>query len=45
MQFDGRGLEIRRPAPRIGEHTDEVFRELGLPDAEIARLREKGALA
>ena len=29
---------IRRPAPRVGEHTREVLAELGLPDAEIERL-------
>jgi len=45
MQFDGHGLEIRRGAPGIGEHTDEVFRELGVDDAELARLHETGALA
>ena len=45
MQFDGQGLEITRGAPEIGEHTDEVFREIGVDDAEIARLHEAGALA
>ncbi len=45
MQFDGKGLEIRRGAPGIGEHTDEVFREIGVADEEIARLHEAGALA
>jgi crotonobetainyl-CoA:carnitine CoA-transferase CaiB-like acyl-CoA transferase len=44
MQFDGQGLEIRRAAPAIGEHTDEVFREIGVGDAEIARLHDSGAL-
>jgi len=45
MQFDGHGLEIRRAAPNIGEHTDEVFRELGVDDDSLALLHEKGALA
>jgi crotonobetainyl-CoA:carnitine CoA-transferase CaiB-like acyl-CoA transferase len=30
---------MARPTPEYGEHTDELLRELGLPDAEIARLR------
>ena len=36
---------IKGPAPAIGQHTDEVLRELlSTPDAEIARLRESGVL-
>jgi len=45
MQFDGHGLEIKRGAPEVGEHTDEVFREIGVDEAELARLHEAGALA
>jgi formyl-CoA transferase len=45
MQFDGSGLEIRRRAPGVGEHTNEVFREVGVDPAEIDRLRAAGALA
>lgn len=36
---------IRRPAPLLGEHTAEVLRELGLPDAEIERLAAAGVIA
>jgi CoA:oxalate CoA-transferase len=37
---------VRGPSPDLGEHTDDVLRELlGLPDAEIGRLREEGAIA
>jgi glutaryl-CoA transferase len=35
---------IRRHPPMLGEHTDEVLRELGVSDGEIARLREDGAI-
>ncbi len=36
---------IRRPAPRLGEHTEEILtRDLGLPPAEIDALREDHVL-
>ncbi len=36
---------IRRPAPRLGEHTDQVLQEwLALPPDRIAELRSAGAL-
>jgi crotonobetainyl-CoA:carnitine CoA-transferase CaiB-like acyl-CoA transferase len=35
----------RGPAPTLGQHTDEVLRdELGLDDAELDRLRERGVI-
>jgi crotonobetainyl-CoA:carnitine CoA-transferase CaiB-like acyl-CoA transferase len=33
--------QLRRPAPRLGEHTDEVLADAGL---EVARLRRAGAI-
>ena len=30
IQFSGAELALRRAAPRLGEHTDEILRELGL---------------
>jgi crotonobetainyl-CoA:carnitine CoA-transferase CaiB-like acyl-CoA transferase len=43
VQFDGRGLEVRRGAPAVGEHTDEVLREIGYDEREIDELRATGA--
>ncbi|HEY8809099.1 MAG TPA: CaiB/BaiF CoA-transferase family protein [Solirubrobacterales bacterium] len=34
-----------RPAPAFGEHTDEVLREAGYTDEEIAAMVESGAVA
>jgi succinyl-CoA---D-citramalate CoA-transferase len=35
---------IRRAAPKLGEHSDEVLREAGYSDAEITALRQKGII-
>jgi len=35
---------IRRPAPGLGEHTDEILEELGATAPERLRLREEGVL-
>jgi benzylsuccinate CoA-transferase BbsE subunit len=39
-----RGVRVRRPAPRIGQHNTEIYAELGLGSDEIAELREEGVL-
>ncbi|MXY20130.1 MAG: CoA transferase [Dehalococcoidia bacterium] len=36
---------FQRPAPTLGQHTDEVLRELGRPDKKIATLRSQGVVA
>jgi crotonobetainyl-CoA:carnitine CoA-transferase CaiB-like acyl-CoA transferase len=36
--------ELRRPPPRLGEHTDEVLGEAGYSAEEIAALRAAGAV-
>ncbi len=38
VEFSGTPASIRRPAPRLGEHTAEVLREAGLDEAAIARV-------
>ncbi len=35
---------MRLPTPRLGEHTDEILRALGYSDADIASLRQSGAI-
>ncbi len=38
-------LTVRRAAPAVGQHTDEVLREvLGLTESDIAGLRAEGVL-
>ena len=44
-RFSGTPLWVQAPAPTLGQHTDEVLRQvLELADADIAHLREVGAL-
>ena len=42
-RLDGEGLVIERPAPDLGQHTDEVLRELlGYDDARLKQLNDSG---
>jgi crotonobetainyl-CoA:carnitine CoA-transferase CaiB-like acyl-CoA transferase len=44
-RLDGRAPTAPRPAPRLGEHNDEVWRDLvGLSDDELARCRDDGVI-
>ena len=38
------GIRIRRRAPRIGEHDDPVYRELGIGSEELSALRKEGVI-
>ncbi len=43
-RFEATPSAIRSPAPTMGQHTDEVLRELGRSDDEIGKLRAAGAI-
>lgn len=36
--------EIRHAGPELGEHNEEVYKELGLDEKELSRLREEGVI-
>jgi formyl-CoA transferase len=42
--LSGAPAPIRRPAPRLGQHTAEVLRELGYAEEEIKRLAESSTI-
>jgi crotonobetainyl-CoA:carnitine CoA-transferase CaiB-like acyl-CoA transferase len=43
--LEGRHLPLRRPPPRLGQHTDEILGSAGLAEADIAILRADGVIA
>jgi crotonobetainyl-CoA:carnitine CoA-transferase CaiB-like acyl-CoA transferase len=44
MKLSATPVQYRRPPPLLGEHTDEVLQELGIGEAQRAKLRQDGAL-
>ena len=45
FQMEHGGWQLRRPAPRLGEHTVEVLREAGLSEEQIAAAAATGVRA
>lgn len=45
VRFESQPREATRPAPLLGEHTEQVLREAGYAPEAIAALRDAGALA
>ena len=45
VSFDSERLLHRSAPPRLGEHTEEILRELGHHDDEIERLEAQGVIA
>ncbi|NPC59143.1 CaiB/BaiF CoA transferase family protein [Caenimonas soli] len=43
-RFEGTPSAIHGPAPRVGEHSEEVLRELGYDDSQIAALLRAGVI-
>src|SRR5262245_46969054 len=44
VRYESTPATFRRPPPGPGEHTDEVLRESGYPEAEVRALREAGVV-
>ena len=44
-RFERTPAAIRRPAPALGQHTEEILQDLGVSASEIAHLRDNGVVS
>src|SRR6476619_8493673 len=44
LSIDGLRVSHRRQPPRLGEHTDEILRDLGYDEEELGRLSAEGVI-
>jgi crotonobetainyl-CoA:carnitine CoA-transferase CaiB-like acyl-CoA transferase len=44
VQMSDTPLRVQGSSPLLGEHTDDVLREIGCDDSEIDALRERGVI-
>jgi crotonobetainyl-CoA:carnitine CoA-transferase CaiB-like acyl-CoA transferase len=42
--FGDADMDVTRACPTIGQHSDEIMRDMGFSDAEIAGFRERGVI-
>ena len=44
VKLHGTPGDVRRRAPTLGEHSDEILKAVGYTDAELDDMRRKGAI-
>ncbi len=44
IKLDSTPCRIYRPAPKLGEHTDEILKSINLDEDSISKLRGKGVI-